>query len=31
VDDIDLGLKILKDKGLTIITENDLLDDDEFL
>lgn len=31
VDDIDLGLKILKDKGLTIITENDLLEDDEFL
>ncbi len=31
VDDIDLGLKTLAEKGLTIITENDLLEDDEYL
>ncbi len=31
VDDVDLSLKILSDKGLTVITENDLLDDDENL
>lgn len=31
VDDIDLGLSVLRDKGLHIITETDLLDDDEYL
>lgn len=31
VDDTDEALRILNEKGLTIITENDLLDDDEFL
>lgn len=31
VDDVDLGLKILKDKGLTTISENDLLEDEEYL
>ena len=30
VDDVDLGLQTLKDQGFRIITENDLLDDDEF-
>jgi len=30
VDDIDLGLKTLAEKGHRIITEKDLLDDDEF-
>ena len=30
VDDIDQALEVLKEKGLTIITENDLLDDDEY-
>lgn len=30
VDDIDLGLKTLAEKGQRIITENDLLDDDEY-
>jgi len=31
VDDIDAGLEVLKDSGHRIITENDLLEDDEFL
>lgn len=31
VDDVDQGLKTLRDKGLRIITETDLLDDDEDL
>lgn len=31
VDDVDLGLKILKDKGLTTLSENDLLEDEEYL
>lgn len=31
VDDIDTGLKALSDKGYRVITENDLLEDDEFL
>jgi hypothetical protein len=31
VDDIDLGLKTLQEKNLTIVTERDLLEDDEFL
>lgn len=31
VDDVDEGLRVLREKGLRIITENDLLDDDEFL
>lgn len=30
VDEIDHGLQVLTDKGHRIITENDLLDDDEF-
>lgn len=30
VDDVDLGLKTLTDRGLRIITEGDLLNDDEF-
>ena len=30
VDDVDLALKTLTDKGHRIITENDLLDDDEY-
>ena len=30
VDDIDLALKTLKEKGLNIVTENDLLEDDEY-
>ena len=30
VDDVDQGLKVLEEKGLRIITENDLLEDDEF-
>ncbi len=30
VDDIDLAMKTLTDNGNRIITENDLLDDDEF-
>jgi len=30
VDDIDLGLKTLADKGHRIVTEKDLLNDDEF-
>lgn len=31
VDDIDRGLELLTDKGHQIITENDLLEDDEYL
>ncbi|MBW3539633.1 MAG: acetolactate synthase [Planctomycetes bacterium] len=31
VDDIDLGIRILQEKNLSIITENDLLEDDEYL
>jgi hypothetical protein len=31
VDNIDQGLKVLADKGLRIITETDLLDDDEYM
>jgi hypothetical protein len=31
VENIDLGLKTLQDKNLTILTEKDLLEDDEFL
>lgn len=31
VDDIDLGLKILRDQGLKVVTEKDLLDDDQEL
>jgi hypothetical protein len=31
VDDVDLGLKTLQENKLTIITERDLLEDDEFL
>lgn len=30
VDDIDLGLQTLNDLGLRIVTENDLLNDDEY-
>ncbi|MCH8828461.1 MAG: acetolactate synthase [Planctomycetes bacterium] len=30
VDDLDLGLKTLAEKGHRILTEKDLLDDDEF-
>lgn len=30
VDDVDLGLRTLAEKGHRIITENDLMDDDEF-
>ena len=30
VDDVDQGLKMLTEKGLRIITEKDLLEDDEF-
>lgn len=30
VDDIDLAMKTLTDNGNRIVTENDLLDDDEF-
>lgn len=30
VDDIDVGLKTLSDKGLRIVTETDLQDDDEY-
>jgi len=30
VDDIDLGLSVLRDQGHKIITENDVADDDEF-
>jgi len=30
-DDIDSGLRVLKEKGHKIITENDLQEDDEFL
>jgi hypothetical protein len=31
VDDVDLGLKALADRGLTVVTERDLLEDDEEL
>lgn len=31
VDDTDQALRILKENGLTIITESDLLNDDEYL
>lgn len=31
VDDIDLGLKTLAEKGHKVITENDLMQDDEYL
>jgi hypothetical protein len=31
VDDVDLGLKTLYEKGLTVVTERDLLEDDEDL
>jgi hypothetical protein len=30
VDDVDQGLKVLHEKGLQVITEKDLMDDDEF-
>ncbi|HID21385.1 MAG TPA: acetolactate synthase [Planctomycetaceae bacterium] len=30
VDDLDQALQLLKDSGLRIITENDLLEDDEY-
>jgi hypothetical protein len=31
VDDVDLAVKVLREAGLRVITESDLLDDDEFL
>ena len=31
VDDVDQGLKMLIEKGLRIVTERDLLEDDDFL
>lgn len=31
VDDLDRGLELLREKGLRIITEDDLLEDDEYL
>ncbi|HUG90528.1 MAG TPA: acetolactate synthase [Planctomycetaceae bacterium] len=31
VDDVDLGVKILQEQNLTIVTERDLLEDDEFM
>lgn len=30
VDDVEMALKILTEKGLVVITENDLMEDDEF-
>lgn len=30
VDDVDLGLRTLRDQGFQVVTEGDLLDDDEF-
>lgn len=30
LDDVDQGLEVLETKGLTILTERDLLDDDEY-
>jgi hypothetical protein len=31
VDDVDLAIKVLREASLRVITESDLLDDDEFL
>ena len=31
VDDVDLSIKILRESGLKVITESDLIDEDEFL
>ena len=31
VDDVEMAMQVLTDKGHRVITENDLLDDDEFL
>lgn len=30
VDDIETAMQVLTEKGLTVLTENDLMDDDEF-
>jgi len=30
VDDVETAIQVLTEKGLTVITENDLMDDDEF-
>ena len=31
VDDVDLAVRVLREAGLRVVTESDLLDDDEFL